>query len=320
MQLVPPDGGLERIVGTSRPMQSLRAYLKKAALSDASVLITGDTGTGKELAAQSLHSLSPRRARPFVPVNCAAIPDSLIESELFGYERGAFTGATQASPGQLRLAEGGTVFLDEIGDMNLGAQAKLLRVLETRAVYPLGGRRAVPVDVRFVAATNQPLEPLLAEHRFRKDLYFRLNVLRVQMPALRNRSDDIPLLLSRFLEEFNARYARSIEGVTPELLDCLRGYDWPGNVRELRNLVEAMYVDCSEGPLSTDSLPEFFRGVLAYEQSGQGERGRILSVLAETNWNKSETASRLHWSRMTLYRKMHKYSVSGKPGPESTDH
>jgi transcriptional regulator with PAS, ATPase and Fis domain len=320
MQLAPSDSGFERIVGASRPMQALRAYLKKAALSDASVLITGDTGTGKELAAESLHRLSRRRAGPFVPINCAAMPDSLIESELFGYERGAFTGAMEAFPGQLRLADGGTVFLDEIGDMNLGAQSKLLRVLETRSVYPLGGRRAVPVDVRFVAATNRPLEPLLLEQRFRKDLYFRLNVLRVQMPPLRDRSEDIPLLLGRFLEEFNARYARSIEGVTPDLLECLRAYDWPGNVRELRNLVEAMYVDCSEGPLSTASLPEFFRGGLAYEQSGQGERRRILSVLAETNWNKSKAASRLRWSRMTLYRKMHKYSVSPKPGSELTDH
>jgi two-component system, NtrC family, response regulator AtoC len=293
-------------------MAALRKYVDKVAQSEASVLITGETGTGKELVASSIHRASRRHAAPFVSINCAAIPDSLLESELFGFEKGAFTGAAQSYLGKLRLAHPGTVFLDEVGEMSPLGQAKILRVLESREVFPLGGRRTVPIDVRFVAATNQDLEPLIQSRAFRQDLYFRLNVARLYLPGLRERRDDIAELILHYVEHFNAQYGRSVGPPTEELAGRLRAYDWPGNVRELRNFVEGVFIDPPDGPISLDHLPESFRRIFAaHREHGASEREAMLAALSRTNWNKKMAARELHWSRMTLYRKMEKYRVTG---------
>jgi two-component system response regulator HydG len=299
------------IIGSSKSMIDLREYIPKVGRSEANVLITGETGTGKERVAESIHYASARRNQPFVSVNCAAIPDSLIESELFGYERGAFTGAQEAYPGKLRLADGGTVFLDEIGDMSLAAQAKVLRVIESREVFPLGGRRVAPINSRFIAAINQDVEPLIAEHRFRSDLYYRLNVARIILPPLKERKEDIPELLAYYLDEFNQRLDESVGKPSQELLHCLMCYDWPGNIRELRNLVEAIFIDPPRRPIAVVDLPDSFRRIFAeYATDSVPEKERLVSALHETNWNKSQAAAQLNWSRMTLYRKIAKYQIS----------
>jgi transcriptional regulator with PAS, ATPase and Fis domain len=301
-----PDG----IIGTSDAMVRLRAFVAKLARSDTSVLITGETGTGKERVAECLHRASARAHRPMVAINCAAVPDSLLESELFGYERGAFTGAHAAYPGKLRLAGGGTVFLDEIGDMTPYGQAKLLRVLECREIFPLGGSRLVPVDVRFVTATNQDLEMQVAHGKFRKDLYYRLNVAQVALPPLRERKEDIPALLAYYVDDLNRRHHGCVGDVAPELLDCLLAYEWPGNVRELKNLLEAVFIDPPAGDLGLGDLPDSFQRILSrYVVRKLGEREKLVSILQATNWNKSKAAAELKWSRMTLYRKLSKYRI-----------
>jgi transcriptional regulator with PAS, ATPase and Fis domain len=308
----------DSLVGSSSAMSELRAYIRKVARSDAIVLITGDTGTGKERVAESIHAESLRRHKPFVCVNCAAIPDSLLESELFGYDRGAFTGAQGSYPGKLRAASGGTVFLDEIGEMSLLAQAKILRVLESHEVFPLGALRMTTVDVRFIAATNQELEPLVAEGRFRRDLFYRLNVGRVLLRPLKDHVEDIPELIEHYVNRFNEHYHSHVHRPTQTLLDCLMRYDWPGNVRELRNLVEAMFIDPPEGPVSLEDLPESFRRIFArYTVTALPERERMVSALYDANWNKSRAAEQLNWSRMTLYRKLRKYRIDLPSGPES---
>jgi transcriptional regulator with PAS, ATPase and Fis domain len=293
-------------------MAALRSYVQKVAQSDANVLITGATGTGKELVAESIHRASRRRGGPFVSLNCAAIPDSLLESELFGYERGAFTGATESYPGKLRLAHRGTVFLDEIGEMSPLGQAKILRVLESREVCPLGAHRTTNIDVHFVAATNQDLEPMIRRHAFRQDLFFRLNVARIYVPALRERREDVLELFLYYVRQFNAQYGRRVEAPTPELVSRLNEYDWPGNVRELRNCVEAVFIDPPDGPIALEHLPESFRRIFAgYREDAVSERDALLAALSRTNWNKKMAARELHWSRMTLYRKLEKYKISG---------
>lgn len=225
---------VEGILGRSKQIEALRAYLPKVARSPATVLITGETGTGKERVAEAIHRLGHRARGPFV--NCAALPETLVESELFGHRRGAFTGATSASQGRFLEAHGGTLFLDEVGEMPGQVQAKLLRVLEDRHVQPVGGGRPVPVDLRVVAATNQPLETLVHDRMFRADLFYRLNVARIDLPPLRERSEDVPELLAAAIAELNARDGRYVGVVAGEVMDCLMAYEWPGNVRELRNL------------------------------------------------------------------------------------
>jgi len=298
------------LVGSSSAMTAVRGYIGKVARTDASVLISGATGTGKELVAEAIHRASPRRASPFISVNCAAIPDSLLESELFGYERGAFTGADEAYPGKLRLADHGTVFLDEIGEMSRLGQAKILRVLENREIFPLGARRTSKIDVRFVAATNQDLEPMVQGKTFREDLYFRLNVARLYLPRLRERPEDIPELFSHFIRMFNSQHGANVQPPTPELADRLLAYEWPGNVRELRNCVEAVFIDPPPGPIGVDDLPEPFRRIFgSYHVTPGSERDAIISALSRTNWNKKLAARELHWSRMTLYRKLEKHKI-----------
>ena len=301
-------------------MNELRAYIPKVGRSNANVLISGDTGTGKERVAQSIHQESPRRNNPFICVNCAAIPESLIESELFGFERGAFTGAQHGYLGKLRLASGGTVFLDEIGDMSLGMQAKVLRVIESREVFPLGGQKVTTIDARFIAAINQDLEPLIAEHKFRSDLYYRLNVARILLPPLKDRKEDIPELLAYYLDQFNNSHDEHVGTPSRELLHCLMSYDWPGNVRELRNLVEAIFIDPPRGPIAMRDLPESFHRILAgYVADSVPEKERLVSTLYQTNWNKSKAAVELNWSRMTLYRKLAKYQITDPATGQSVE-
>ena len=299
-----------RMVGASPGVCLTREQIHKVSATDSNVLITGETGTGKELVAELIHQSSRRRDRPFVSINCAAIPEGLLESELFGHERGAFTGAHAAREGKLQFAEGGSVFLDEIGDMDLHAQAKILRAIESRRVPRLGGHRDVAIDIRVIAATNQDLENLTAQGRFRKDLYFRLNVARVHLEPLRDRSADIPALIDHLLDERNATSERSAIDIDPDLVACLRQYDWPGNIRELRNLVESAFVFCSSRRIVLEDLPPHWREKLRSPLTPfDAERDRVLHALSSAQWNKSEAAKLLHWSRMTLYRKISKHGI-----------
>ena len=298
------------LLGVSPSMASLRGYLPKVAQSRATVLITGETGTGKERVAQAIHALSPRASGPFVVVNCGALPDSLVESELFGHTRGAFTGATAAARGKLVEADGGTLFLDEIGEMSLYAQVKLLRVIETHEVQPLGCARPQRIDIRVVAATNRELEAEVTAQRFRADLFYRLNVARLVIPPLRERPGDVALLAAEVIAEFNARHHTRVQPPTPELLAALTAHDWPGNVRELRNLIEAVFIEPPTGRLDFEHLPPAFQSLFArYRRGGPSERSRLVEALERTNWNKAEAAKALKWSRMTLYRKLAKYEV-----------
>ena len=308
-----PVADFERLVGETCVMRTIKSYLPKVAGSDSNVLITGATGTGKEIAAELIHANSRRRQRPFVRINCAAIPDTLIESELFGYERGAFTGADSFKEGMMRAANGGTVFFDEIGDLSLSAQAKILRAVETKEVTRLGSRSSIPLDVRILAATNRDLDRLALDGGFRRDLYFRLNVARIHMPALAERREDIPALCRHYIEEFNRRSDQTVEGFADDVLEQFFSYEWPGNVRELRNLIEVVFVAAPPRRISMADLPENFRKRLAEsERPPRGERERLVTTLLATRWNKSEAAHKLHWSRMTLYRKMAKYQIRGK--------
>ena len=298
------------MIGDSPAMRAMRASLATVAATESTVLITGETGTGKELVAQYLHRHSSRRAQPLVCINCAAIPDSLLESELFGYERGAFTGAQTPKVGQLQLANGGTVFLDEIGDMSLYAQAKILRVLESREVMRLGGTRPLPLDVRVIAATNRDLQHLVQQDTFRADLYFRLHVVHFPLPPLRERPDDIPALLTHYLRERTEQTGRVIEGFTDEAMAALCRYAWPGNVRELKHLVESTLLTASAARITVTDLPAALRHSKPEElQEPQDERERVLWALRTTHWHRSMAAQKLHWSRMTLYRKMVKYRI-----------
>jgi transcriptional regulator with PAS, ATPase and Fis domain len=306
------------LVGSSESMTQLRAYLPKLARSDVSVLITGETGTGKVRIAELLHAESARRVRPLIPINCAAVPEHLFESELFGHARGSFTGAVADYPGKLRLAEGGTMFLDEIGDMSPMAQAKLLRVLETREIFPVGGRSAVPFDVRFVAATNQDLEMLVEQQQFRRDLYYRLNVARISVPPLRDRPEDIAVLFRHFLKQVEKRFGSASPEPTPEVLEKLRRYPWPGNARELRNLIECLFVAPPTDVIRWVDLPESFRRTAGRaSQVPSSERDRLVAALEATNWNKSRAAAEIRCSRMTLYRRLAKFHVERSPDPEA---
>jgi DNA-binding NtrC family response regulator len=319
-----------RMIGESLAMQETRAAIGRIASTDSNVLVTGETGTGKELVAELIHRNSPRAHQPFVCINSAAIPDSLLESELFGYERGSFTGAYSASKGKLKFGDGGTIFLDEIGDMSPYAQAKILRVIESREVQRLGGKENIPLNVRFIAATNKDLEQSVAEKTFRKDLYYRLNVANIHLPLLRDRKEDIPALCDHYIGNFNRQFGRHVEGFTEETAETLLRHDWPGNVRELKNLLEAMVGNfrCNQSPGVSDSrgqcpergfhnrqisftdLPEQFRRRAVETRSvSSDERYPLLSVLISTNWNISKAAQKLNWSRMTVYRKMAKYRI-----------
>jgi transposase len=299
-------------------MRALHAYISKVAATDSHVLITGETGTGKELVAAQIHQRSRRWQQPFLCLNCPAIPDSLFESELFGYERGAFTGAVTANRGAFERAEGGTIFLDEIGDMPLSVQAKLLRVVEEKAVHRLGGQRRIPLNLRIIAATNQDLEQLVAVKQFRPDLYFRLHVASIHLPPLRDRTQDLWPLCDHYIRQLNQQYGLEIDSFTDDVFAALLRYDWPGNVRELRNLLEAVFIDCESRTIAFMDLPEPFRRRLG--DAGRlppAERDLLLATLVSTHWNKSQAAQQLHWSRMTVYRKLKHYQLTSPCEPRA---
>ncbi len=300
------------LIGQSDAMKRVRCKIGLAARVDSTVLITGESGTGKELTARALHALSARTGR-LVPLNCAAIPDTLLESELFGYDRGAFTGAYHAEAGKLAQANAGTLFLDEIGELSPPGQAKLLRAIESKEVQPLGSRKPVKVDVRVVAATNRNLEDLVADGRFREDLYYRLNVVVIHMAPLRELSGDLPLLVDHFLGELNARFHQDVRGVDTAVQTGLSRYRWPGNVRELRNMLEATCVGMPGPTIHFEHLPELYQRRFTETSEAPAalsERHRLLDVLNATHWNKSKAAQQLRWSRVTLYRKLARYGIS----------
>jgi PAS domain S-box-containing protein len=309
--------GLEDIIGRSRAIQELAELLPQIADSDASVLVEGASGTGKELVARAIHNLSPRRRRRFVALNCAALPDTLLESELFGYKRGAFTDARKDKPGRFALAEGGTLFLDEVGDISPAMQVRLLRVLQERTYEPLGSNTTLRANVRFIAATNKKLGALVREGRFREDLFYRLHVIHLELPGLRERREDIPLLLEHLVTRFNRLQGKEIEGVTPEVLAVLMEHDFPGNVRELQNIVEHAFVLCRAGRIERQHLPVYLRERLPRASGEEAsanlavmERALIAEALRANDGNRSRTARALGIDPSTLYRKLKAMRIS----------
>jgi DNA-binding NtrC family response regulator len=300
----------EGLVGVSPQIARLRDYLDKVAVADATVLITGETGTGKECVARYLHQHSHRAHKPMVSVNCSALPDGLLESELFGHERGSFTGAYQSHAGRLRQASGGTLFLDEVGEMSHYAQAKILRALEEREVTSVGGTRPERFDVRIVAATNVDPKDLARGSRLRPDLYYRLNVVRLHLPPLRDRKEDIVQLFEHFMR-LRLPAGTPIPRLSGDALSLMLRYDWPGNVREIRNCVDLMLVDLPSIDIPATCLPqEMIDSGTALEMT---EKEQLLAALMNTRWNKSKAAQALQWSRMTVYRKMAKYNIAARP-------
>lgn len=287
--------------------------LPEIAASESAVLIESESGTGKELLARAIHGLSPRADGPLVTVNCGALPDTLLESELFGHKAGAFTDAKKDRPGRFALAEGGTIFLDEVGDTSPAMQVRLLRVLQEKVYEPLGGTEPVHADVRVIAATNQGLDKLVAEGRFRQDLYYRVNVVRLQLPPLRERKEDVPLLVEHFVSRFNRLQGKAVAGVTGKVLGCLMSHDFPGNVRELENIIEHAFVLCRGGMIEPRHLPEPLRSEVCAacpDPIGAGasleemERVLIESALKRNQWNRLRTARELKIARSTLGRKV----------------
>jgi DNA-binding NtrC family response regulator len=304
----------EEVMFAGTAMAEARRLIGNVADTPASVLISGESGTGKELAARMIHLASQRRDAAFVAINCAAIPENLMESELFGHEKGAFTGATQARPGKFELAAGGTLFLDEIGELPLALQAKLLRVLQERTFERLGGRREIRADVRIVAATNRELETEIREKRFREDLYYRLNVFPIRLPALRERRDGLPILTEYLVLRAAQQIGRIISVVEPEVHAAFAGYDWPGNIRELQNVIERAVI-LSNGRITLDDLPEPIRRPVkppwvATDGSLQDlEREAILEMLAQCNGNRRLAAERLKISKRTLQYRLKGYGL-----------
>lgn len=302
----------DRMIGTSADMRRLLELIKKVAPSRASVLITGESGVGKELVADALHSLSGRREKSFVKVHCAALSETLLESELFGHEKGAFTGADSMKKGRFELAHGGTIFLDEIGEINQTTQIKLLRVLQERTFERVGGEETIEVDVRVVAATNRNIEEEVKAGRFREDLYYRLNVVRLQVPPLRERKDDIPLLMDSFLKRFSEENSKSILGFENRARQALYRYDWPGNIRELQNCIESAVVMCSGKEISIEDLPPTISRFSGEESISipmglsldDAEKIIIKENLAFNNGNKTKTAEILGIERKTLAKKI----------------
>ena len=313
-------GVLGTLVGRSAPMQEVMRLVAMVAPSSASVLITGESGTGKELAARTLHELSPRQAKPFVAVNCAAIPESLMESEIFGHEKGSFTGAVERRIGCFELADGGTLLLDEIGEMPLATQAKLLRVLEDSKVRRLGSKSEISVDVRVLAATNKVPQEAVAQGQLRSDLYFRLNVVHVAMPPLREHLDDLAELAATLLEGLNRKHGRSVTTISPEAMEALRRHTWPGNVRELRNVLERALVTCTGNALEKENLDLDFARTLGPGAAdslrlrpgmtvADAERRLIFETLTFTENNKTRAAELLGISLKTLHNKLKEYEA-----------
>jgi transcriptional regulator with PAS, ATPase and Fis domain len=315
------------LVGMSPRLVQAREMAKRFAVSDSPVLLMGESGTGKEIFAHSIHRASPRRGHPFIRVNCTSIPGELFESELFGYEAGAFTGAARSGkPGKFELAHKGTIFLDEIGELPLGLQGKLLRVLQEKEIEPLGARRPKTVDFRVIAATNRDLEERARDGYFRKDLFYRLNVVSIMLPPLREMKDDIPALAEHFLRKLRPRMSTAVQGILPEVMTLLLSYDWPGNVRELQNVIERAISLCTDSMIALEHLPEGFleggggteigappgalgTGEALHLAVSNAEREQLIEALRRTGGNRTLAASLLNIHRTTLYYRMKKFGV-----------
>ena len=309
------------LVSRSPSMQKLFQILPPVAISDSMILIQGETGTGKELLARAIHGMSNRKEKPFVAINCGAIPDTLLESELFGYKKGAFTGADSDKPGRLQSAEGGTIFLDEIGEVSTAFQVRLLRVLQEKTYEPLGRARSIKANVRFIAATNRDLAAQVKKGTFREDLFYRVNVVRIDIPPLRQRREDIPLLVDHFIARFNRIQGKTIVGVEPGVLSFLMAHDFPGNVRELENILEHAFVLCLGGVIKTHHLPEEFLARIPIA-TGKGdmqssmravESQLILETLRRNRFNRLAAARELKMHKSTLFRKIKNLRLSIPP-------
>ena len=311
------DDGFHGIIGHAPAMQRLFELIDNVAQSDAPVLIHGPSGTGKELSARAVHEAGPRKNKPFIKVNCAALNENLLESELFGHVKGAYTGADRARIGRFEAAHGGTIFLDEIGDIPLSTQVKLLRVLEEKEIERVGDHHPIPVDVRIISATNKDLEKSIAEGLFREDLYFRINVFPLTMPTLQARMEDMPLLVQSFVHQNNQRSGKTIDGVSPEAMDALLRYHWPGNVRELRNTIEYAFVLCPGGWIGPEHLPHRItrgekrapRSTRPHDIAADPERATLVNALRLAGGNQSETARHLGVSRVTVWKRIKKYGI-----------
>jgi len=306
----------ENIIAKSSKMQRVIEIIKVVAKSNATVLITGESGTGKELVARAIHSQSHRRNKPFVAVSCAALPESLLESELFGHEKGSFTGAYAQKKGKFEFANGGTLFLDEVGEMSANIQVHLLRVLEEKEFARVGGNEPIRVDVRVISATNKDLRKAIEKQEFREDLYYRLNVVNIELPPLRERKEDVPLLAEHFLHKFAMENQKEITGFSPESMEIVLDYDWPGNVRELENAIERAVILAKDSLITVADLPQENLSQVRLASTGKNlkevERNHVLNVLRETGGNYSEAARILGISRMTLYNKAREYGFDVK--------
>lgn len=304
------------IISKNHKMLQLFDILPDIAASASTVLIDGESGTGKELIARAMHHLSARKKQPFVTVNCSALPDTLLESELFGYKAGAFTDAKKDKPGRFRLAENGTLFLDEIGEITPSMQVKLLRVLQEKTYEPLGATQSIEHNVRIIAATNKNLEALVHQGRFREDLFYRINVFKITLPPLRDRMEDIPLLIDHFVSRFNVLQKKNIEGVSDEAMSALMAYAYPGNIRELANMIERAFVLCKTGVIEKNHLPEsiFTAGARPAEKDTMSwqklEADYVINVLKQNNWSRPQTAKQLGMHKSTLYRKIKALGIS----------
>jgi PAS domain S-box-containing protein len=306
---------VEDIVSKSTAMKKIFNILPQISGSDSSVLIEGETGTGKELMARAIHNMSPRTKKPFIAINCGAMPDTLLESELFGYKKGAFTNAVKDKPGQFALAHGGTVFLDEIGDTSPAFQVSLLRVLQEHEFTPLGGLSKEKTDVRIIAATNQNLAELLEKNQFRQDLYYRINVIRLTLPPLRQRMEDIPLLVERFINKLNMLQKKFIQDIDTKVIQALMSYGFPGNIRELENIIEHAFVLCSEGYIQLHHLPNFLHLQATISAGKKNDPVKavqiklIIDALARNDNNRNSAAKELGIHKSTLFRRIKKLGI-----------
>ncbi|MCK5256356.1 MAG: sigma-54-dependent Fis family transcriptional regulator, partial [Deltaproteobacteria bacterium] len=321
------ESGLNKIIGRSKAVQTLRNKIEKISDKKATVLISGESGTGKELVAKAVHHNGPRRDKPFVTINCAAIPDTLLESELFGYEKGSFTNAWERKVGRFELADKGTLFLDEIAELSLNTQAKILRFLQEREFTRIGGSKTIKVDTRLISATNKNLERALAEDKLREDFYYRINIIPIVIPPLRERKEDIPLLANHFIDKVNEREGKPVRGITREALEMMIGYNWPGNVRELENVIERAVTLADQDVISTELLPSHIRnagrasvmknqiinGNITFPEAGEKfEKSIILDALKKTDYVQTKTATMLGISRRILKYKMDKLGILPK--------
>jgi PAS domain S-box-containing protein len=310
------------MISKNKEMQRLFGILEQVSESDATILLEGESGTGKELFAKAIHSLSPRKKGPLITLNCGSLPDTLLESELFGYEKGAHSTAFKDKPGRLTLADGGTLFLDEIGDISPALQIRLLRVLQDKVYEPLGSTESFKTDVRIVAATNKNLEELVTSGKFRPDLYYRINVVKLVLPPLRERKEDIPLLTEHFIRKFGRLSGKEIQGLSPEALPVLMAHDFPGNIRELENIIEYAVVVCKNSLVGLEHLPDYLREragggpnrlAMGVEQPGFSlhdmERGLLYEMLKKNHWNRKATAAQMGIHPTTLWRKMKRLNI-----------